>query len=89
MVQGEFAAPSPGALADEVAAVLADRHDPDVRTFERILNAVAVGCCWPSRRMRPGCRARGGLPEATALTERPRSSHLLKQARRLRDTPAD
>ncbi|MFD6874073.1 MULTISPECIES: hypothetical protein [unclassified Streptomyces] len=33
--------------------------------------------------------ARGGLPEATALAERPGSSHLLKQARRLRDTPAD
>ncbi|MFF3013171.1 hypothetical protein [Streptomyces sp. NPDC057939] len=42
MIQGEFAAPSPGALADEVAAVSADRHDPGVGTFERVLNAVVA-----------------------------------------------
>ncbi|MEU9304904.1 hypothetical protein [Streptomyces sp. NPDC048269] len=40
MIEGEFAAPSPGGLADEVAAVLADRRDPGVQTFERVLNAV-------------------------------------------------
>ncbi|WP_326586327.1 hypothetical protein [Streptomyces sp. NBC_01294] len=40
MIEGEFAAPSPGGLADEVAAVLADRRDPGVETFERVLNAV-------------------------------------------------
>ncbi|MFD7256827.1 hypothetical protein [Streptomyces sp. NPDC059874] len=42
MIEGEYAAPSPGALADEVAAVLADRRDPGVETFERLLSAVVV-----------------------------------------------
>ncbi|MFD6969868.1 hypothetical protein [Streptomyces sp. NPDC059949] len=40
MIEGECAAPSPGGLADEVAAVLADRRGPGVETFERVLNAV-------------------------------------------------
>ncbi|MGZ9928462.1 hypothetical protein ACXNSR_01070 [Streptomyces sp. NC-S4] len=40
MIKGEFAVPSLGALADEVAAVLAGRHDPGVVPFERVLNAV-------------------------------------------------
>ncbi|MFE9479166.1 hypothetical protein ACFYNM_11210 [Streptomyces spororaveus] len=40
MIKGEFAVSSPGALADEVAAVLAGRHDPGVETFERVLNSV-------------------------------------------------
>ncbi|MGW6980961.1 DUF7824 domain-containing protein [Streptomyces sp. NPDC054932] len=40
MIKGEFAVPSLDALADEVAAVLADRSDPGVEAFERILNAV-------------------------------------------------
>ncbi|MCX4545744.1 DUF6493 family protein [Streptomyces sp. NBC_01565] len=42
MIEGDFAAPSAGALADEVAAVLADRRDPGVETFERVLNAVVA-----------------------------------------------
>ncbi|MFJ8017034.1 hypothetical protein [Streptomyces sp. NPDC096339] len=42
MIEGEYAVPPPGALADEVAAVLADRRDPGVDTFERLLNAVVV-----------------------------------------------
>ncbi|MFF4262648.1 hypothetical protein [Streptomyces virginiae] len=40
MIEGEFAVPSLGALADEVRAVLAGRHDPGVVVFERLLNAV-------------------------------------------------
>ncbi len=40
MIDGEFAAPAPGALADEVAAVLADRRDPGVPSFERVLGGV-------------------------------------------------
>lgn len=40
MIEGEFAVPSPSTLADEVAAVLAGRHDPGVVAFERLLNAV-------------------------------------------------
>ncbi|MFJ3925228.1 hypothetical protein [Streptomyces sp. NPDC090022] len=42
MIEGEFAAPSPGALADEVAAVLIGRRDPGVETFERLLGALVV-----------------------------------------------
>ncbi|WP_051773965.1 hypothetical protein [Streptomyces sp. NRRL S-237] len=40
MIEGEFAVPSLCALADEVATVLAGRHDPGVVVFERLLNAV-------------------------------------------------
>ncbi|MFJ6483695.1 MULTISPECIES: DUF7824 domain-containing protein [unclassified Streptomyces] len=40
MIKGEFAVPSLDALADEVVAVLAGRHDPGVVPFERVLNAV-------------------------------------------------
>ncbi|MGW7329405.1 hypothetical protein ACWGIU_12615 [Streptomyces sp. NPDC054840] len=40
MIKGEFAVPSLGALADEVATVLAGRHDPGVVVFERVLNGV-------------------------------------------------
>ncbi|MEV7525879.1 hypothetical protein [Streptomyces sp. NPDC091371] len=42
MIEGEYAVPPPGALADEVAAVLADRRGPGVETFERLLGAVVV-----------------------------------------------
>lgn len=48
MIEGECAAPAPGALAEEVAAVLADRRDPGVVTYERLLNAV-VGHCHADR----------------------------------------
>lgn len=40
MIEGEFTVPSLGALADEVATVLAGRRDPGVVAFERLLNAV-------------------------------------------------
>ncbi|MER6316174.1 hypothetical protein ABT237_20660 [Streptomyces sp. NPDC001581] len=40
MIEGEWAAPSPGELAEEVAALLNGRHDPGVAAFERVLNAV-------------------------------------------------
>ncbi|WP_405533246.1 hypothetical protein OG592_39165 [Streptomyces avidinii] len=40
MIDGECAAPAVGALADEVAAVLADRRDPGVQSFERVLSGV-------------------------------------------------
>ncbi|MFB7180405.1 hypothetical protein ACFCYI_22220 [Streptomyces sp. NPDC056257] len=40
MIEGECAVPSPGELAEEVAAVLNGRRDPGVASFERVLNAV-------------------------------------------------
>ncbi|MEU6314163.1 hypothetical protein [Streptomyces sp. NPDC047014] len=44
MIEGDFAAPSPAALADEVAAVLGGRHEPGVVAFERLLNGVVAHC---------------------------------------------
>ncbi|MFE1414822.1 hypothetical protein ACFW6F_29115 [Streptomyces sp. NPDC058746] len=42
MIEGEYAVPSAGALADEVAAVLAGRRSPGVVAYERLLGAVVV-----------------------------------------------
>ncbi|MFJ3832262.1 hypothetical protein ACIPWI_30460 [Streptomyces sp. NPDC090046] len=64
MIKGEFAVPSLGALADEVAAVLAERRDPGVESFERVLNAVVSH----------GYRDREAL--ATALGSVPRAFRL-------------
>ncbi|MFD3552001.1 hypothetical protein ACFWWA_07850 [Streptomyces goshikiensis] len=42
MIEGEFAVPALGALADEVAAVLGGGRDPGVVAVERLLNAVVA-----------------------------------------------
>ncbi|MEU9086195.1 hypothetical protein [Streptomyces sp. NPDC048357] len=73
MIEGECATPSPGELAEEVAAVLSGRDDPGVAAYERVLNAVVSH----SHRDRETLAAvLGSIPRGSTVAAHPRVRQL-------------